>query len=746
MNLSSPSVRRVLPGVLLVAAVLGYHARVLPPGLAFNQEDLREYFIPVRALLQHIVRQGEWPFWQRSIYTGFPAWGSAEWALFVPTTWLFLPLSPARALSLGSLTHLVVAGLGMLTWQRYRGQSAGAALASALLVALGGFTSVHLEHWTFSATLAPLPWTLLALDVARRHGLSPGLFLGTALGIAGLWYGGAAQLAYFATLLVGGYVLLLVLASRGRQWNLLLVLPAGLLLAAPLLLASAELSAYSPRAGGMTLEWAAFYHWPSPRYLALLLFPDAFGVPPQYSGEYNYWEMTAYVGLPVLGVVLGTRPRGQGWYFLAVLVLALLTAFGNETPLYGALFRFLPGFDKLRVATRTFFLVNFTAACLLAPALDALAERRWRRTMPVVLVTLGLLGVALWVAARAQALGYRSESLLANEPWTVGVLAAFAVWAALLAVPRLAGLFPAGTALLLFVDLNHAHGHYNPVAPEDNPALSPPRVSLAKSVPPGRVVYFGVNPNLAAYSGVEGAFGYSQLLVGRIYDLLLASHTNHFTILSGEPLRDEYGKLWASLDSPLFPLFAAPSLLSAQPLGERYRLESPGPLWRYPAPALPLAFWTRSYEVKDDEHFRQDVLHFRPFDTLVLAPTAEPLPPPGPTPTPLPATLLSRGTNHLELEVSAPAAGLVTVMDPWFPGWSAEVDGHRVPLLRADYAFMALAVPEGTHRIQLRYVPTTLLPGLAAVLSVVLGTLGWVGWRRREAARGRLPNPTGSPH
>ena len=41
MNLPSLPVRLLLPGVLLIAAVLGYHARVLPPGLAFNLEDLR---------------------------------------------------------------------------------------------------------------------------------------------------------------------------------------------------------------------------------------------------------------------------------------------------------------------------------------------------------------------------------------------------------------------------------------------------------------------------------------------------------------------------------------------------------------------------------------------------------------------------------------------------------------------------------------------------------------------------------
>ncbi|WP_146210292.1 YfhO family protein [Vitiosangium sp. GDMCC 1.1324] len=724
----------LVPGLLVALAVLVFHARAATPGMAFGSEDLREYFIPVRSLLQHLVRGGDWPFWQRSIYAGFPLWGSGEAALFLPTTWLYFALDAARALTLGSLTHLVAAALGMFTWQRHRGRSLGAAMASAFIVALGGFTTVHLDHWTFSATLAPLPWTLLGVDVALRRGLTPGLFLGTALGIAGLWFGGAAQLAYFATILVGGYVGLQVLGTRGRAWPLLLVLPAGMLLAAPLILAGAEFSAHSPRMGGMTLRWASFYHWPSPRALALLLFPDAWGRPPSYSGEYNYWEMTGYIGLPALVLVLTTRPRRMGWYFLAVLVFSLVLCFGDDTPLYGLLFRYLPGFDKLRVATRALFLANFAAAFLTADALDALMERRrWWQGLQVVAGALVLLGVALWMAPRADALGFRGAPLRANVPWTVGVLAVFAAWVAVRGVPRWPALFPMGAALLVFADLHHAYSGYMPVLPTRELARHYPPLGAGEK---DRVVQFGFNPNLTAASGAEGVTGYSQLLVDRIYDLLYATRTGGFSIIAGAPVDDEYGKLWAQPGSPLFPLFAAPQLITQGPVGG---IAAPprrdGPFWRYTMQALPLAFWSQRYEVMDGPRFREQVNRFRPFETVTVEPTTHPLPPSASTHAPHPATVTSRGPNHTQVEVSAEAPGLLVVMDPWFPGWSAEVDGQSAPVLRADYAFMAIPVPEGTHRVVLRYVPTTLWMGLACVLSVLAGTGGWAWLRRRGAVR-----------
>ncbi len=722
------------PGLLVAAAVLFFHRRALAPGMAFGSEDLREYFIPVRALLQHTVRGRDWPFWQRSIYAGFPLWSSAEAGLFLPTTWLYFPLEAARALTLGSLTHLVAAALGMFTWLRHRGRSVGASMAGAFIVALGGFTTVHLDHWTFSATLAPLPWTLLAVDVALRRGFSPGLFLGAALGVAGLWFGGAAQLAYFATLLVGGYVGLQVLGTRGRAWPLLLVLPAGLLLAAPLILAGAEFSAHSPRAGGMTLRWAAFYHWPDPRALALLLFPDAWNRPPSYGGPFNYWEMTGYVSLPALVLVLTTRPRGLGWYFLAVLGLSLLVCFGTETPLYGLLFHHLPGFDKLRVATRALFLVNFAAAFLTADALDGLAERRrWWQGAQVVAGALVLLGVALWVAQRAEAMDFRAEALRANVPWTVGVLAVFAACVAAKSLPRGAVLFPVGAALLVLVDLHHVYSEYMPVSHTRVLKREYPRL------PPdgGRVVHFGFNPNLAAASGTEGVNGYSQLLVDRVYDLLYATRDGGFFITSEARVDDEYGKLRMTPGSPLFSLFAAPRLVTNGPVGG---LPLPprrdGPFWQYTVPALPLAFWSQHYEVLSLSDFRQQLHRFKPEQTVTLEPSDAMLPPSSSEHPFHPATVTARGPNHTEMSVEAPAAGLLTVMDPWFPGWRAEVDGKPAPVLRADYAFMAVPVPEGTHRVVLRYVPATLWTGLAGILSVLAGTGGWAWLRRRRASAG----------
>src|SRR5262249_42567112 len=68
----------------------------------------------------------------------------------------------------------------------------------------------------------------------------------------------------------------------------------------------------------------------------------------------------------------------------------------------------------------------------------------------------------------------------------------------------------------------------------------------------------------------------------------------------------------------------------------------------------------------------------------------------------------------------ADSAGILVVTDLHYPGWVAEEEGRRLPLLRADGYFRAVALPAGTHRIEFRYRPLAFYAGAAvSVLSLL---------------------------
>ncbi len=82
--------------------------------------------------------------------------------------------------------------------------------------------------------------------------------------------------------------------------------------------------------------------------------------------------------------------------------------------------------------------------------------------------------------------------------------------------------------------------------------------------------------------------------------------------------------------------------------------------------------------------------------------------------------------------VTAPAKGLLVFSEIHYPeGWSITIDGEPAELLRVNYAFRAVVVPEGQHEVTMRFEVPSLGParsmasiGSALVLLLLLGGLG----------------------
>jgi hypothetical protein len=81
--------------------------------------------------------------------------------------------------------------------------------------------------------------------------------------------------------------------------------------------------------------------------------------------------------------------------------------------------------------------------------------------------------------------------------------------------------------------------------------------------------------------------------------------------------------------------------------------------------------------------------------------------------------------------------GWLVVAQPHYPGWRAFVDGVETEIVRADFAFSAVAVPRGKHEVQLVYVPESFRYGLLAALlgAMVVAALAVAG--ARGSARSR---------
>jgi uncharacterized membrane protein YfhO len=90
--------------------------------------------------------------------------------------------------------------------------------------------------------------------------------------------------------------------------------------------------------------------------------------------------------------------------------------------------------------------------------------------------------------------------------------------------------------------------------------------------------------------------------------------------------------------------------------------------------------------------------------------------------------------DRVRLLTNAEQPAVLVLADAWDPGWRATVDGVSEPVLRANVAFLGVAVPAGHHLVELVYRPAAVQGALA--LSVVgllalaaLGLAGGTRWR-----------------
>ncbi len=105
--------------------------------------------------------------------------------------------------------------------------------------------------------------------------------------------------------------------------------------------------------------------------------------------------------------------------------------------------------------------------------------------------------------------------------------------------------------------------------------------------------------------------------------------------------------------------------------------------------------------------------------------------PPDDAPPPGTASITIDTGNVTEFDVDAARKSLVLVSDAWYPLFRATVDGRPAPLWRANYAYRAVPVDEGRHKLRFTYVPWDLYAGLAMTL-VALAVLV-AAWRMRRA-------------
>jgi hypothetical protein len=723
--------------------------------------DVTQVFHPWTLWAAGEVRAGRPPLWNPYAYAGAPFCSNPQTACLFPLTWLAWVLPPALALTAPALLKLMAAGLAMYWFLRV--------LALAPLAAFTGATGFMLSTtligwlpWTFAGTMPFLPLLFGLVERLRAGGDRRRVAL-LALAVALDLLAGYPQGALQALAATAAWTLARAPWRAGAAGFLARVAAGGALGAAltavqalPSLDYVRESAVYAFRSA-----WTPPLAVP-PRALVTVLMPYFFGTAERTWSAWQFNITSTYAGLvPLVALPLAALAwrRPPTVFFAGLAVATGLVHYGALAALapapliaFGSNLRLMP--------ILVFALATLGALGLDAAGLDAAgragapraARVAWVRGGFVVLAAAGLVAVTL-ASGEPAALAVRPSLATQYLACLAGLTAAAWLlerwltdgrvrWGVALAALQVASLAPlatylpvrdarwlyptppalawlqarAGSARVLMADqvsllygLRAAHGY---------DGLTPRRVAeLAGPVGTGRARAAGFLENTVALHGSEPLPPIAVLLA---------------------PTRELLGVRW---------LLLPPGTAAMEPRLQQVYDGADARVFEDPA-ALPRAFVAARARCVDDRT-ALGLLRGRavaPADEVLLADCATP---------PAAAAPRERGAGIIapEARIVAPEARIriddparvvvaassgapawLVLTDTWFPGWRARLDGAEVPLLRADHAFRAVALPPGRHEVEFAFEPRGLRPGAAISLAALVVVAALLVPRRARAA------------
>jgi hypothetical protein len=495
--------------------------------------------------------------------------------------------------------------------------------------------------------------------------------------------------------------------------------------------------------------------------------------------------ISLYIGAPVLliallGAIL-TRRSLATLFWCSAAAVALVAAFGSYTPVYPAVQRGLPVLALLRYPSKYLEFSTLAVAILAALGWDALSRsaRIARRHLAapvglaavfavvsaaVLLLTVVYADSALVFAQRlatnldlpspSAAAHSLTDAARATAPRLLALSVVTGVGLVLAASSRREASVARGALFaLICADLILANAPINPTIdasvlapfdwvkltqrhPEDRVFVSRNFIDEAQAVEdaPRPAVYPPDTPPVVYQAVYDTALGNDlspsavRLTLSREMTGLRPREYVHLLQRFGESDRAmRYRFLsWAGTRFYLVasaPPIAAVKLTELPALGSVALYESP--------PTGARVFVTSSALVEPNTNAQIDRL-FEP--GFALASTAivdhePPLPAGSSDATGAPqASIVEETTVSLLVRATAPeGGGYLLLLDSFDPNWNARVDGHSVPLLRADGVFRAVRLPAGRHAVQFAYRPRAFVIGasisfLTALILVLAAT------------------------
>ncbi len=764
-------------GVLAVAATLVPLRGVFTTSRLFFLRDLHAYFWPHYLWLRDVMRAGALPLWDPNPGLGYASVADpALQAFFPPTLALRLLLPAVLGFNVAVALPFPLAAAGMLLFLGRRLPPPAAALGALAYAASGPLLSTS-SCTNLAWTAAFIPWIMASVDALaggatpKCLAASSLLFAGAALAGEPVVFAGTVALAIAYAAVAAGNAG--PGAARGLRAAVRVIgsAGAGLALAAVQMLPLWDASRRSIRGAGLLLDTWSLH----PLRLAELLLPGLFGdyfgpagqispwIWPLNSGREPYL-FSLYVGPGILVLAwcaMAAVRRRFVLFWAAAGLLALLGAMGEHAAVYSWLRANAGPLRILRYPEKYVVFTAFVLAVLTAQGwhgLSLVSRAPWRRAAFAALPPAALLLAAALLLLDPLAADHAARALAGSLRMPFPEAAAARLLADLQSrLPRLVALLVATSALvhlaasswrgarlarfallaLVTADLLTTNAHLNPAMdagrlgpppwlgatrahPHDRVFISqdlfgdgapdpdhPPRLARgALPLPQARALYTTALPLFPTPWSVREALS---------ADLTGLRPREYLTLLEQYDRSDRAGRtrLLQRLGTRYF-IGPRPPSAEARVL---MRFPNLAPLALYENPgAAPRVSLVPAARVEAGVAAQIAGLADPLFDPAAHVWVAdEPVPAGSPRPPATDgATIVSERPDRIVVRAGVPRSGAyLLLLDAYDPHWSAEVDGGRAELLRANGVFRAVRLEAGQHLVVFAYRPRPFYLGAA---------------------------------
>lgn len=732
-----------------MSCVLVSFADVILLGKVFFARDMALGFYPAFASLRHVVRAGQFPFWNPFFSAGQPLAANPAYAALYPLPWLAIAFDGFKPFALIVIVHYLIAATGFFFLLRSLRLSPTAAAFGAISFALGGLMMSLNNLVTVLYAVSCMPWlALFSRRFFRERRLRDFALAALILGLI---------------LLIGEQSVILqcgaLLAAYGvyRWRSARALIPTAVICTIALLVGLAQIlpaldhQRDSSRAHALTYAdvttWSLF-----PARPLELVNANAFG---NFAPDVIYfwasdhssklpWLFSIYAGLFAAALIVsGFVLRIRGWAFVAVVSLvSYVVALGKHGPVIPLLYKL--GVRSVRYPEKFFITAIFVLTIFAAIAADEfLRDARFRRV--AFLTSIAFAAIAAAVLAFAFSPMFPNvldpskfdveQTLIAARS---GALASFFISIGLVLVLALRdrtrlcfGLL----ALFVAVDLG---SRVRSVAPRlDGSFYEPPRLAISLRAQPGPVriyndaawKYPAGAPRISQEDGewrlrnslqpeIQTAWGIESALEMDVAgtDLLPSAELELLFWKARRLGRDDLVRRFASFAG----ITHVVRLRDARSADDPILIQPfPGNRYYFAQQLLPA---TRVME--------PNLPRFAAFVEKPFAPT------PGRV-----LRVVERG-NNIDIDVESAGSAVLIMSITRHKYWRATIDGTPASLYAANVAFQGLTIPRGRHHVTLRYCnPLIIISGIVSLLTlaVLLVIAAAGGLRSRE-----WPSP--SPH